>query len=184
VVDRDQPVTVAVEGEADLRVTVAHLRLEALRKERADARVDVDAIRLGADGHHARPQPPEHARRHAMGRPVRAVDRDRHAGEVEREAAAQVIDVVLLGAVVDVEPSDVLAVRARRGVLRREPALDLVLPRVGELGPLRGEELDAVVLVRVVGGGEHDPALRVQPAREERDPGGRQHADRVALAAR
>src|SRR5207249_563934 len=134
-------------------------------------------------GHHARAEPPEDARPHAERRAVRAVDDHGESGEVQRETAREEVDVVLLRAVVVDEAADVGAVRARRHVRRRQPCLDLLLPRVGELRALRREELDAVVLERVVGGGEHDAAVGIERAREERDARRREHADRVAVGA-
>ena len=178
IVDRDQAVTVTVEGEAELRTRGLHLLLKRLREERADAGVDVDAVGLRPERDHPGAQAPEDARRHPMRGSVGAVDGNRQSRQVEREAATEVLHVV------DVEPADVLAVRARRRVIAGQPPLDLVFPGVGELGALRGEELDAVVFVGIVRRGKHDAALRFERAREERDARGRQHADRVALPAR
>ena len=62
--------------------------------------------------------------------------------------------------------------RARAGIGRRrivERSLDLVLEVVGELHPVAGEELDAVVLGRVVGSGDHDAGVGAELGGEERN---------------
>src|SRR5438094_363946 len=130
-----------------------------------------------------RAEPPEDARRHAIRRAVGAVEHDGEPAELEREGPAEEVDVVRLRARVGDEAADLGAPRARRTVVALEALLDLVLPGVGELRALRGEQLDAVVLERVVGRAEHDAAVGAELLREERDRRGREHADRVALGA-
>jgi hypothetical protein len=65
VIDGDQPVTVAVEGEADVGARRAQLAHQVLREERAAARVDVRAVGGGPDRHHARAEAAEDAGGHA-----------------------------------------------------------------------------------------------------------------------
>ena len=61
-----------------------------------------------------------------------------------------------------------------------EQRLDLLLRGVGELVPVAVEELDAVVLRRVVRGGDHDAEVE----REQRDRRGRQHSGQDGVSAR
>src|SRR5204862_288633 len=83
----------------------------------------------------ARAEPPEDARRHAIGRAVGAVEHDGEPAEVEREGPAEEVDVVRLRARVGDEAADPGAARPGRAVLALEALLDLVLPGVGELRP-------------------------------------------------
>src|SRR5206468_1207786 len=55
--------------------------------------------------------------------------------------------------------------------------LDRALGLVGELLPLGGEDLDAVVLGRVVRGADHGPDLEALEAREEREARGGDQPD-------
>ena len=183
VVDRDEPIAVAVEREADRGAAGAHLVLELLGVERAEAGVDVDAVRPCADRQHPGAEPAEHARRHAVGRAVGAVERDRDRAEIEGEAAAEELDVLGLGAVVVHERPDLRAPGAWCPIRRGEPLLDLDLPRVRELGAFGREELDAVVLERVVRGAEHDAAMSLQAACQKGDARRREHPDRKAIGA-
>ena len=106
-------------------------------------------------------------------RAVRAVDDDREPVEVGAEAVEHVVDVASRS-----RPRRLsTAPGARRG--RVEQRLDLLLGRVGELVAVAVEELDAVVLGRVVRRGDDDPEVE----RVERDRGRRQHAAEDAVAA-
>ena len=184
VVDGHETVAVAVEREADLRAHRAELPLERLRVQRARRGIDVGAGGPAADAHDVRAEAAEHPGRHAKRRAVCAVDRDRHAAEVDGEAAAQIVDVVTLGAIVRHVAADAGPARPRRVVGALEPGLDLVLPGVGKLRALGREELDPVVGERIVGGGEHDAAVGVEATGDQRDSGRRQHAGGEALSAR
>src|SRR5205809_5179952 len=183
VIDGDQPVAVAVERKADRGAPGAHRPLQSLGVERAAAGVDVPAVGAGADRQDAGAEPPEDARRHAIRRAVGAVEHDGEPAELEREGPAEEVDVVRLRARVGDEAADLGAPRARRTVVALEALLDLVLPGVGELRALRGEQLDAVVLERVVRRAEDDAAVGAELLREERDRRRREHADGVAVGA-
>ncbi|MPN24883.1 hypothetical protein SDC9_172288 [bioreactor metagenome] len=73
----------------------------------------------------------------------------------------------------------------RQGVqpVTEDELLDLVLVLVGELVAGAGEDLDAVVLVRVVRGGDDEPGVGAHRLGHVRDAGGRQHADPLDIAA-
>ena len=149
--------------------------------ERAEARVDVHPVRPRADGQYPGAEPAEYAGRYAVGRAVGAVEGDGDPAQIEREAAAQELDVLGLGLVVVDELADLRAARTGRTIRSVEPLLDLGLPRVGELGAFGREELDAVVLERIVRGAEHDASVSLQPPREQRDPRRRQDPDGKAI---
>ena len=106
---------------------------------------------------------------------VRAVDDDLQAREVAAEALDDVLEVALRrdGDVVDSAPA------IWRSVLAQE-RLDLLLGRVGQLAALAVEELDAVVLRRVVRSRDDGPEVE----REQRDRGRRQHAGEDRVPAR
>ena len=126
------------------------------------------------DGH-LRAEVPERVRRDAGVGAVGAVDADVQAVEVAAEAVG---DVVAVAADRDLEVVDLAEV----GVARRlaEQRLDLLLGLVRELLPVAVEQLDAVVLGRVVRGG--DDGAEVE--REQRDRRGRQHAREHRVPAR
>src|SRR5699024_1664321 len=107
---------------------------------------------------------------------VGAVDDDAEAVELRRHGLRQVEEVAVqpVGRFLD-DAADAGAGRA--GVLQAvERVLDFLLHRVVELGAAGGEELDAVVGHRVVGGGDHHADVGAVIVGEVRDGRGRQHA--------
>src|SRR5437867_922005 len=183
VVDRDEPVAVAVERKADRRAAGTDLPLEVVGVERAAPGADVGAVGPHTDRDHLGAETPEHAWRDAVSRAVGAVAGDREAAQVERRAGAQEVDVHRLRPVVAHQRADLRSAGAGRAIRALEPLLDVGLPRVRKLGPLGREELDAVVLERIVRGAEHDATVSLEATREHRDAGGGQHTDGVTVGA-
>ena len=144
-------------------------RADGLREQRevgrAAADVDVRPVRLVADRRDLRAELLERLRREPGVGAVRAVDRDPKAGEVGAEALEHVLEVAVRS---DLDAVD-LAAAGRRPVEQR---LDLLLGGVGQLAAVAVEELDAVVLGRVVRGGDD----RAEIEAEQRDRRSRQHA--------
>ena len=151
------------------------------------AGVDVDAVGLGADGHHFRAELVEHRRRDVVARAVRAVDDDLPALEVEVGGKGALAEL-------DVPARRVLdATRLAEfggrhaGERHRHRRLDRVLGRVGKLGAGPGKELDAVVVVGIVRRADDDAGVEPQrpgevgdarrgqrPAQQDIDAGRRQ----------
>ncbi len=157
-VDDQHAVGVSVERDADVGAHLPHLPHQGVRRGGADAAVDVEAVRLDADGEHLGAEFPQGFGRDAVGGAVGAVDHD--AQPVERQVARQghlgELDVAR-DRVVDALGA---AQQGRRGQLDRlfavDEALDPQLDLVGQLVAVRTEQLDAVVLEGVMRGGDHD----------------------------
>src|SRR6185503_19922490 len=113
-----------------------------------------------ADRDHLRPELLEGARRDRGVSAVRAVDTDAQPGEVGAESLETEVEIAVDG---DFEVVDLPALRVARR--RLEQRLDRLLVLVGELAAVLAEELDAVVLGRVVRRGDDD----AQVEREQRD---------------
>src|SRR5690606_27535340 len=75
----DQAVGVAVEGNADGGLTLAHLVLHVLWMHRAAVSVDVAAVGPHTEGDHLGAQLGKHRRGHLVGGAVGGVDHDTHA---------------------------------------------------------------------------------------------------------
>jgi hypothetical protein len=86
------------------------------------------------------------------------------------EALVERAQVVLGGPVEELDATDVGAVGRLVGQLLDEPR-DAFLERVGELAPVRAEQLDAVVRVRVVRRGDDGREVEAQPADDDRPCG-------------
>ena len=80
-VDRDDPVGVAVEREPEIRAARSHRRLQLLGIRRSARGVDVATVGLGVQHVDARARGPQRARRELRRRAVRAVDHDVQPGQ-------------------------------------------------------------------------------------------------------
>ncbi len=145
----------------------------------AAAVVDVQAVRVRADGDDLGAGPCERLGRDPGGGAVRLVQDDLEAVEPVGQDADEVGDVPVEALRVVGDPADAGAGRAvprRTGAVLLVDRLDPVLQLVGELVAAAREELDAVVGHRVVAGGEHHADVRAERPGEVRDGGRRQHA--------
>ncbi len=148
---------------------------------RADAVVDVAPVGLVGDHADVRAEPPEDLRRDIEGRAVGTVEQHADAAQVElAKARVQLAQVVLGGAAQVAYAPD--RGRARTGALGQRQ-LDPVLVLVGELVAIGGEELDAVVLVGVVRGRQHDGQVESVAAEQQRRGRRRQHAAQQRVAS-
>ena len=135
------------------------------------------------DHGHLGPQPAEDLGRGAVRGAVGAVEQHPGAAQVElREARVELSQIVLQRAVQSGDASD----SRRRGDRLRERLLDLVLGVVVELEPVVREQLDPVVLERVVGGRDDGRHLQLVAANQQWRGGRRKHAadQRVAAGGR
>ena len=140
----------------------------------ADAVVDVQAVRFGADDDDLGAGVLEDLRGTAAGRAVGAVQHHLEPVQAVREGAEQVDDVAVLGVGEALDPAH-LAADGPEGLLA-ELLLDGVLDVVGELLAAAGEELDAVVRGGVVRGGDHHAEVGVQVRHQVGGGRGREHA--------
>ena len=170
-VGHHQPVGIAIQRQAEIRAVPAHLTAEEAGHRRAAAVIDVEPVRLHADPDHIRAQFPQHRRRHAIGRAIGAIDHDLQPVQphAAREGGLRRLDI---------PPRRILHARGAAELCRgREPAgqvgahqpLDLRLGLVGQLEAVRAEQLDAVILERVVGGRDHHAQIGTQVARQHGD---------------
>ncbi len=171
-VDHDHPVGVAVEGDADLRPAPHHLGPRVVGVERPDLAVDVRAVRAHPDGVDPGPELGEDEGGHHVGRAVGGVDHHPQAveGEVAGKGALDERHVAPAGVLElhrapDGGPGAALAEERRLA----DERLDLGLRRVGQLEAVPAEDLDAVVVVGVVAGADHDPGVGAHAHREVGD---------------
>ncbi len=157
-VDDDHAVGVAVERDADVGAHLPHLLRQRLGRGRADVVVDVEAVGLDADLDHFRAEFPQRLGRDLVGGAVGAIDHHPQAVEARRRAAASAWRIRCSAPAT----SSMRLARPSSGDLASRPARSssisasmLRLDLVRQLEPVGPEQLDAVVLVKVVGGGDH-----------------------------
>ncbi len=146
---------------------------------RATAFVDVAAVGLIGDHRHLGAEPPEDLRSGLEGRTVGTVEQDPPPAQADlREAAVELAQIVLQRAV---QRSDATDSPARhRGLGQRR--LDLVLGVIVQLVAVGAEQLDPVVLIRVVRGRDHRRHLQTVTAQEHRSGGRRQDTAQQRVA--
>src|SRR4051812_34175356 len=171
-VDREHPVAVAVECHAEIERVLPDDALQRTQIRRAAVLVDVRAVGLDADHGDACAEALERARRDLGVSTVCAVDADAQPREIGAESVDHVLQIAVS---CNLDVIDRAAPR-RVGV---EERFDLLLARVAQLLAMRVEELDAVVLRRVVR--RRDLGTEVEG--EQRDRGGRQHTGQHSVPA-
>jgi hypothetical protein len=184
-VDDDDAVRVAIERDADIGAQLLHLGDQLLRRGRADLVVDVEAVRLDADLEDFGAQFPQRRRRHLVGRAIGAIEHDAQAAEVDAlgQGALGEFDVARLRRLVAMRPADVAAFDSLLEQSLSISSSISVLDLVGELVAVGAEQLDAVVVVRVVRGRDHHAQIGAQRARQHGDGGCRHRAEQVDVHA-
>ena len=166
VIHHQHAVTVAVEGDTQVCFFSQHSRLQRLHMRRAAVVVDVQTIRLGRQHRNVGAQLFEHTRGNLVGRAVGAVENHFQAAKVGtgRHTAFAELDITT-GRIIDTRHFAKL-VRIHNRHLRVEQLFDHQLNFIGELGTLTREELDAVVIMRVVRRTDHDASFCMKSSRE------------------
>ena len=113
--------------------------------------------------------------RDLVGGAIGAIDDDPQAVErnVARQRALGEFDVARLHVVEAFGAAEFGRFRQARGQVLAQQRLYLAFDFVGELVAVRAEQLDAVVLVRIVRGGDHHAEVGAHRARQHGDGGGR-----------
>ena len=185
-VDAEAAVGVAIMRDAEVRAVLEDSLLQGLEMRRAAAVVDVRAIRQRVDDLDIGTEAAQDFRHCLVGSAVGTVEHDLDAVEAllaGREHEFHVL-VEKVRAVLDV--ADVLCRRARVVVVRLElvhDGLELILDGIRQLVAIAAEELDAVVVERVVRGRDDDARLGLVLAREVGDGRRRDDAREHGAAA-
>ena len=147
-VDGKHPVAVAVERDPEVEALLTHDPREERQIGRSTPDVDVVAVGVVPDRRHLGAELLEGLWCNARVGAVRAVDRDAEAAQVGAELLEHVLEVAVRR-----DPDAVDGAPSRGRCV--EQRLDLLLCGIGQLAAGAVEELDAVVLRRVVRRGDH-----------------------------
>ena len=173
-------VAVTIEGEAEIMPTGHYRGGQRLDVSRSDAVVDVAAIGLVADHRHRRAEATEYLGANAVGRAVRAVEQQTYPSEIKTgEARLERAQVILLRSVEFAHTAN-LEPGAGAGF---DPRLNRLLGCVCQLEAVSAEELDPIVLIRVMRSGHDDADVEAVLGDKQRRRGGWQHAAKQRLAA-
>ena len=156
-----------------------HLGAEIARHRGAAALIDVEPVGADTDGDHGGAKFPQHGGGDPVGRAVCAVDDDFQVVEPQaaREGGLGGLDIAAGGVVQPGGAAKCARGGEAGGHVGGHQRLDLAFRRVGQFAAVGVEQLDAVVLERIVGGRQHHPKVCAQAARQHGDRRGRQRAD-------
>ena len=161
-VHQQAAVRVPVKGHADVIAAPHHGGGQVLQVGGAAVAVDVHPVRVPVDEVRPGLEAAEQLRRGGAGSAVGAVRQDFQPRQIGLDGGGHEVDIVPLQlahtvvAAADLPPGSEL-----HGLLGEDLLLDPGLHAVGELVALSAEDLDAVVLIGVVTGGDHDARVRL-----------------------
>ncbi len=180
-IDDDDAVGIAVERDADVGPHLLDLGPQRIGRGGTDLVVDVEAVGLDADGEHLGAQFPQRNRRHLVGGAIGAVDHHAQAAEIDvlGQRALGIFDVACLCRFVAMRPADVAAARQLARQVLLHQVLDVGLDLVAELVAVWAEQFDAVVVVGVVRGRDHDAEVGAQRTRQHGHGRRRHRAEEV-----
>src|SRR6266513_1920201 len=183
-VDDQDAVAVAVQCNSQVGSLIFHLGDQGLGRGGAKSLIDIETVGPDADRDDVGAQLMEHVGRDVVGRAMRAVDDDLHAFQVElgREGRLAELDVAPAGIVDAPRASQAGGLVAAHWPLHLR--FDRRLGAVGQLEAVAGEELDAVVGVRIVRRADDYAGREPQRAREVGDPWRRQRAAKQHIDSR
>ena len=177
-IGEDDAVGIAVERDADIGAMFQHGGAEVFRDGGADILVDVEPVRLDADGDDRGAEFPEGGGGDFIGGTVRAIEHDAQA--VQAQAALQGgfggFDIAAGGVHQARGAAETVRGGEAGGEIGLHQGFDLKLGFIRELRTVRAEQLDAVILIRVVRGGDDDAEVQAQRAGEHGDGRSRQGA--------
>ena len=129
--------------------------------EGAAAGVDVAAIGRNTHGDDIGAESAEEFRAEFVGSPVGAVEDDAEAGEIGSGKSAAAEEIEILGVERCVGDGKGRILGRRIGAMLEDVRFEGFFDRVGELHTCMGEELYAVVVIRIVRGGNNDAGLKI-----------------------
>ena len=168
-VDNYQPVRVPIQCDADIGTFFDNALPHGGEGGRADPIVDVGAIRGNADCDHVRAQFPYGARGYFVCRAVSAIDDDLEPIETYLRGYGLLYGMNIPPACV-VDPAGTTdAVRLNQQRLLFQQEFDCCFGVVRKFVSVRSEQLDAIILERIVAGGNHHAQVGAHFARQQRD---------------
>ncbi len=171
-VAQDDTVRVAVKGDADLGTVRYHGPGDDLGVERSATLVDVHPVRLVIERDDVRAELDKDARTDLVGGAVCRIHHDAQARKVHAARDGRFYELVVTADRI-IDPEGLADLRGRRadGIdgAGEDQVLHLLFDLVRKLEPVAAEELDAVVLIGVVRGRDHDARIGPETPREECD---------------
>ena len=160
-VHRQAAVGIAVKGEAHIQVVRNHKAAQVLDMGRAAVDIDVQAVRIVGNHMGVGTQGVKNALGHHPGAAVGTVETDAHPFIRAGRKRDEIADIAVApGGIVD-GAADVGAGGIRQLFIRVDIGLDAVQQFLLHLFAVGVNQLDAVVGIGIVAGGDHDAAVKI-----------------------
>ena len=168
--DEEGAVSVTIESDAQLGALGDDAFLQASEVERTAIGVDVAAVGRSADGNDLRAQRAEKFRAELVRGAVGAIENDAQARELRagNEAAAEKGEILGVERFVGHERFCIL--RCRLSAMLEDIGFESFLDRIREFHSGVREELDAVVVIRIVRSGDNHAGLKIVLTHEAGNP--------------
>ena len=177
-------VGVAVEGKAHIQSVETDVLLQVLDVRRAAVTVDVRAVGRVADHIGVRAECIKDVFGHHPRAAVGAVKTDLHALVRVRGQADKIADIAVAAGGIVLRTADIRPRGKRDLLITVEIRLDLIDDALLHLFTGAVEQLDAVVLVGVVAGADHDAAVKIVRANDIRHARRRRDMHKIGVRAR
>ena len=180
----NQPVGIAIQRNADIGFFGPHLIGQCAGIGRTAIFIDVEAVRLHANGHHFRAQFPQRGRGHLIGRAIGTIDNQLNAlkAHLAREGALGKFNIARLTVI---NPLGAPQFTRRHQLAGRcvHQLFNFIFNLIGKLKPVRPEQLNAIIFKFIMRGGNHHANIGAQRARQKRHGGGRDRAKQKHIHA-
>ena len=169
--DEEGAVGIAIEGHAELSALGEHALLQTIEMERAAAGVDVAAIGRYAHRDDFGAERVKEFRAELVGGAIGAIEKDPETGKLGavNDAAAKKIEIFGVERSVGDEEGRIF--RRRIAAMLEDVRFERFFDGIRELHACVREKLYAVVVVRIVRGGNNDAGLKIILANEAGDAG-------------
>ena len=180
-VHRQAAIRVAIKGEAHVQAVFHHELLQLADMGGAAVHVDVQAV--GPVGNHIGigPQGVKHALGHLPGAAVGAVQADLEVFIGPGGQGDQVADVAVAAGRIVHGAADGVPLGVGQGFVRVQIGLDALQQALLHFLPVAVDELDPVVMIGVVAGGDHDAAVKVVRTGDVGHAGGAGHMQQISV---
>ena len=170
--DEEGAIGIAIEGDTKTSAFGDDAFLQTFEMERTAAIVDVAAVGRYAHGENIRAERAEKFGTKLVGGAIGAIENDTEPGKVgsRKNATAKKIEIFGVEGCVGDEERGVF--RRRIEAVLEDIGFELFFDRIGEFHAGVREKLDAIVVKRIVGGGNNDAGLKIVLADEAGDAGG------------
>ena len=154
-----QAVAIPIQGNAQVGPLVLHRLAQGSRGSGAHSGIDVETVGFGTYGPDLGPQLMEYIRRHVVGGPMGAIHHQLQPPQVELigKGALAELDVAPPGIADAPGPPQPGRLDTTHGAVNT--GLDGLLHPVRQLAAAGREELDAIIVIGIVGSGNHHPGL-------------------------